>query len=131
MKGCSLLVDALIFECFYHDWSVLCYYKWVLFVRNVYVSFEDDVIPSGGECNALKQTKVNERHVMVSSVDLNLFWVNLVLLVSLWSFFKFWVQSRKNIHDIRKVCLRMYLCVLMCLDEFFIFVFVETKVRCS
>ena len=59
MKGCSLLVDSLIFECFDTDWSVLCYSKWVLVILNVKVSFKDDVIPSGGKYNAPKWTKAN------------------------------------------------------------------------
>ena len=43
----------------------------------------------------------------------------------------FGVKSTKNVHDIKNVWLRMYCCVLMCLDEFYVFVFLETNVGCS
>ena len=35
-----------------------------------------------------------------------------------------------NVHDVRKVCLRKYLCDLRCLSEFYVFIFLETDVRC-
>ena len=50
---------------------------------------------------------------------------------SVLSFVKFGYQSTKNVHEFREVCLRMYLCVLLCLDEFYGFVSLETKVECS
>lgn len=45
-----------------------------------------------------------------------------MFLGSVRSLFKFRVQSAKNIDDVREVFLRMYLCVFLCLDEFYMFV---------
>ena len=44
---------------------------------------------------------------------------------------RFWGQTFKNVHDIRKMCLRKYLCVLMSLSESYVFVLLETCVGCS
>ena len=43
----------------------------------------------------------------------------------------FGCQTSKNVHDVRKVFLRMYSCVLMCLSEFYAFVLFELSVGCS
>ena len=34
----------------------------------------------------------------------------------------------KNVHDVRKLCLKKYLCVLMCLGEFYVFILIKIDV---
>ena len=41
---------------------------------------------------------------------------------------KFGGQSSKNVYDIRKVCLEMCLCALVCFIEFYVLVFDEIDV---
>ena len=45
------------------------------------------------------------------------------------NFMKFGGQTSKNVHDVRKVCLEMTLCVLACFIEFYVFFFDEIDVR--
>ena len=43
-------------------------------------------------------------------------------------FLKFADVRRSNIHDVRKMCLGMCLCVLVCFGKFYAFIFVENNV---
>ena len=47
---------------------------------------------------------------------------------SVLSFMKIGGQTPKNVHDVRKVCLEMSLCILECFIDFFVFVFDEIYV---
>ena len=80
-----------------------------------------NVIPSGGEYNALKRTKVNYNFVNVYQVN---FKFKIVILMFLGSGVKFGGQTSKNVYDVRKVCLRECLCILVCLCEFYVFVLI-------
>ena len=45
-----------------------------------------------------------------------------------FKFQNFGGQRSNNVHDVRKVCLEMTLCVLACFMEFYMFVFDEINV---
>ena len=44
---------------------------------------------------------------------------------------KFGGQSSENVHDVRKECLRKYLCVLISFIKFYMVVLIEIDVGCS
>ena len=46
-----------------------------------------------------------------------------MFLGSLSSFVMIWSQASENVHNVRNVYLRKCLCVLMCLGEFYVFIF--------
>ena len=44
---------------------------------------------------------------------------------------KFGGQASKNVPDVWKICLKKYLCVLICLSEIYVFVLIKNDVGCS
>ena len=53
----------------------------------------------------------------------------MVYIGSFPSFVKFGGQTSKNVHDVRKVCLEMVLCVYACFVKFYMFILDEVHVR--
>ena len=51
-----------------------------------------------------------------------------MFLFCVLSFMKFEGQTSKNVHDVRKVCREMTLCVLVSFVKFYVFVFYEDDV---
>ena len=54
-----------------------------------------------------------------------------MFLDSVWSFVTYEGQTSKNVHDVLKVCLRKWLCTLLCFTEFYVFFLIKIKVGCS
>ena len=56
-------------------------------------------------------------------------WFKMMFLGSVWSLVTVEGQTSKNIHDMRKVCLRKCLCVFMCFSEVYMFGLIEIDVE--
>lgn len=56
---------------------------------------------------------------------------NNIFIVYVSCVMKFRGQTSKNVHDVRKVCRKMTLCVLTCFVDFYIFSFYEINARDS
>ena len=59
------------------------------------------------------------------------FCVKMISLGSEGKLVTFRGQMSRNVYDVRKVCLRKCICVLMCFRKFYIFVVIEIDVGCS